>query len=172
MRDSFMDRILDSSAGLDIVRPRWRAEAIARRIGLSRHVVQRATELTPWRAVDPASSNRPIVIRPLTNQPERRLATIRVSTLRRVRRRHAAPAPHRSAACPLQANVFVATITMRVTFDPAKHVRTLADRGLDFEDAAIVFEGITVEIEDVRRIYGERRIMCYGLLSGRLVVIG
>jgi uncharacterized protein len=61
---------------------------------------------------------------------------------------------------------------MRVTFDPAKRVRTLADRGLDFEDAAIVFEGITVEIEDVRRIYRERRIICYGLLSGRLVVIG
>lgn len=61
---------------------------------------------------------------------------------------------------------------MRVTFDPAKRAKTLAERGLDFEDAAIVFQGTTVEIEDTRRIYGEKRIICYGLLSGRLVVIG
>lgn len=55
---------------------------------------------------------------------------------------------------------------MRITFDPVKRARTLADRGLDFEDAAIVFEGITVEVEDTRRNYGERRIICYGLLAG------
>jgi uncharacterized DUF497 family protein len=61
---------------------------------------------------------------------------------------------------------------MRITFDPIKRERTLDDRGLDFEDAAIVFEGVTVEIEDLRKKYGERRIICYGLLSGRLVVIG
>ena len=61
---------------------------------------------------------------------------------------------------------------MRITFDPAKRERTLADRGLDFEDAALVFEGLTVEIEDTRRNYGEPRIICYGLLSGRLDVAG
>ena len=61
---------------------------------------------------------------------------------------------------------------MRVTFDPAKRAKTLAERGLDFEDAAIVFQGTTVEIEDTRRNYGETRVICYGLLSGRLVVIG
>jgi uncharacterized DUF497 family protein len=61
---------------------------------------------------------------------------------------------------------------VRVTFDPAKRAKTLAERGLDFEDAAIVFQGTTVEIEDTRRNYGETRIICYGLLSGRLVVIG
>jgi len=43
---------------------------------------------------------------------------------------------------------------------------------LDFEDAAIVFEGVTIEVEDTRRNYGEPRIICYGLLSGRLVVVG
>jgi uncharacterized protein len=61
---------------------------------------------------------------------------------------------------------------MRITFDPIKRARTLADRGLDFEDAAIVFKGITIEVEDTRKNYGERRIICYGLLAGRLVVIG
>jgi uncharacterized DUF497 family protein len=61
---------------------------------------------------------------------------------------------------------------MRVTFDPAKRAKTLAERGLDFEDAALVFEGTTLEIEDTRRNYGEPRIICYGRLAGRLVVIG
>ena len=61
---------------------------------------------------------------------------------------------------------------MRISFDPAKRLRTLADRGLDFEDAAIVFDGTTVEVEDTRKNYGERRMICSGMLSGRLVVVG
>ncbi len=61
---------------------------------------------------------------------------------------------------------------MRVTFDPAKRVRTLAERGLDFEDAELVFAGTTIEIDDTRRNYGERRVICYGLLAGRIVVVG
>jgi uncharacterized DUF497 family protein len=35
---------------------------------------------------------------------------------------------------------------MRVTFDPAKRNKTLADRGLDFSDAAIVFAGMTLSL--------------------------
>ena len=61
---------------------------------------------------------------------------------------------------------------MRISYDPAKRERTLAERGLDFEDAKFVFRGLTVEVEDVRKDYGERRILCFGLLSGRLVVVG
>jgi uncharacterized DUF497 family protein len=59
-----------------------------------------------------------------------------------------------------------------VTFDPAKRARTLDERGLDFEDAELVFAGTTIEIDDTRRNYGERRIICYGLLAGRIVVVG
>ena len=61
---------------------------------------------------------------------------------------------------------------MRVSSDPSKRNKTLADRGLDFNDAATVFDGLTVEVEDTRKDYGEKRIICYGLLAGRLVVIG
>ena len=61
---------------------------------------------------------------------------------------------------------------MHLTYDPAKREKTLAERGLDFEDALIIFEGTTVEFEDTRKDYGERRIICYGLLEGRLVVVG
>jgi uncharacterized DUF497 family protein len=61
---------------------------------------------------------------------------------------------------------------MRITFDPAKRLATLAERGLDFRDAARVFEGPTLEVEDRRRDYGETRIVCFGYLAGRLVVVG
>ena len=61
---------------------------------------------------------------------------------------------------------------MRITFDPTKRERTLAERGLDFADAALVFEGDAFEVEDIRRDYGEPRIICYGLLQGRMVVVG
>lgn len=61
---------------------------------------------------------------------------------------------------------------MRISYDPAKRDRTLVDRGLDLEDAVDVFRGLTVEVEDTRKDYGERRILCFGLLSGRLVVVG
>ena len=61
---------------------------------------------------------------------------------------------------------------MPITYDPDKRQRTLRDRGLDFEDAPIVFAGLTLEVEDTREDYGERRIICFGQLEGRLVVIG
>ena len=61
---------------------------------------------------------------------------------------------------------------MRITFDPAKRDRTLTERGLDFADADLVFAGVTVEVEDTRKNYGEPRIICYGLLAGRMVIVG
>lgn len=61
---------------------------------------------------------------------------------------------------------------MRISSDPAKRERTLAERGLDFEDTIAVFEGMSVEVEDAHRDYGERRILCFGLLAGRRVVVG
>ena len=61
---------------------------------------------------------------------------------------------------------------MAITFDPLKRESALAERGLYFTDAEIVFEGVTLEIEDIRKDYGEQRIICFGLLAGRMVVIG
>ncbi len=61
---------------------------------------------------------------------------------------------------------------MRITFDPSKRDKTLADRGLDFADAALVFTGFTIELEDIRKNHGESRIICYGLLEGGMVVVG
>jgi uncharacterized DUF497 family protein len=61
---------------------------------------------------------------------------------------------------------------MAITFDPAKCDKTLADRGLNFEDAEVVFAGVTFEVEDTRKEYGETRIICFGLLRDRMVVVG
>lgn len=61
---------------------------------------------------------------------------------------------------------------MRISYDPKKRQKTLNERGLDFEDAVAVFEGLTFEVEDNREDYGERGIICFGHLADRLVVIG
>ena len=61
---------------------------------------------------------------------------------------------------------------MRITYDLRKRRRAYEERGLDFDDAAVVFAGATFEFADSRREYGEERRICYGYLAGRLVVVG
>ena len=61
---------------------------------------------------------------------------------------------------------------MAITYDPKKRTATLAERGLDFKDAELVFAGTTFEVEDTRKSYGESRIICFGVLHGRIVVVG
>lgn len=69
--------------------------------------------------------------------------------------------------------VFVTTLTgVAITFDPVKRDITLTERGLDFADAALVFSGTCFEVEDTRMDYGEVRILCFGRLGSRMVVIG
>ena len=61
---------------------------------------------------------------------------------------------------------------MAITYDPEKRLKTFRERGLDFVDAPLVFAGPTLEAEDLRKDYGETRIICYGYLEGRMVVLG
>ena len=61
---------------------------------------------------------------------------------------------------------------MAITYDPDKRLQALVERGLDFEDAKYVFEGPNLEVEDRRKDYGEVRVVCYGALQGRMVVVG
>lgn len=60
----------------------------------------------------------------------------------------------------------------KLSYDPDKRLRTLAERHVDFEEAREVFEGRVIEWEDQRFEYGETRMMCFGYLRGRAVVIG
>ncbi len=57
---------------------------------------------------------------------------------------------------------------MRLTFDPAKNERNVAERGLSFNLVADLEWETALAEEDVRRDYGERRIRVLALLGERL----
>jgi uncharacterized protein len=59
----------------------------------------------------------------------------------------------------------------RITSDPKKRDRTLAERKIDFADAAEVFAGDTLDFPDDRSDYGETRIITVGHLRGRMVIV-
>ena len=60
---------------------------------------------------------------------------------------------------------------MKITYDPIKRNKTLAERGLDFVDAEKVFEGRVATREDTRFAYGETRYITAGRLDNRFVVL-
>ena len=60
----------------------------------------------------------------------------------------------------------------KLTWHEPKRQTTLADRGLDFADADKIFASATFEFEEMRCDYGERRMICFGYLHGRLVAVG
>jgi uncharacterized DUF497 family protein len=51
-------------------------------------------------------------------------------------------------------------------WDDAKHARNLRERGIGFDDGALIFEGPVVEWIDDRRDYGEVRIRAVGWSDG------
>ncbi len=60
---------------------------------------------------------------------------------------------------------------MEIEYDPAKRLRTLELRGLDFEDAADVLQGPALTFQDARLDYGEVRWITIGMLEGRMMVV-
>jgi uncharacterized DUF497 family protein len=60
---------------------------------------------------------------------------------------------------------------MRYTWDIEKNRRNVARRGISFEDAARIFEGVTVEQEDDRFDYGEVRIYAIGVVNGLEITV-
>ena len=57
-------------------------------------------------------------------------------------------------------------MTRRFVWDREKSERNRGERGFDFEFATLVFEGPTLEREDTRRDYGERRVVAVGSAQG------
>ena len=55
---------------------------------------------------------------------------------------------------------------MRFEWDEAKSETNLDERGFDFAFASLIFDGLTVEVEDRRRDYGERRVVAIGIADG------
>lgn len=60
---------------------------------------------------------------------------------------------------------------MKITFDPVKRAVTLAERGLDFKDAADLFLGDTLDFPDDRQDYGELRMVTVGHLNRRMMIV-
>lgn len=59
---------------------------------------------------------------------------------------------------------------MRITYDPAKSARNVAERGLSFDLVALLDWETAIAREDRRRDYGERRMRVMATLDGRLHV--
>ena len=55
---------------------------------------------------------------------------------------------------------------MRFEWDEAKSETNLKERGFDFAFASLIFESLTVEVEDRRTDYGERRVVAIGIADG------
>jgi uncharacterized DUF497 family protein len=55
---------------------------------------------------------------------------------------------------------------VRFGWDVRKNDRNLVDRGFDFEFATQIFDGRTLEREDTRRDYGQRRVIAIGKADG------
>lgn len=55
---------------------------------------------------------------------------------------------------------------MRFGWDRRKSARNLRERAFDFAFATLVFDGPTLERDDTRRDYGERRVIAIGLAQG------
>ena len=60
---------------------------------------------------------------------------------------------------------------MRLTYDPVKRQVTLEQRGLDFEEAAVLFRGRHATLRDDRADYGEDRVQTYGTIAGNVVMV-
>lgn len=65
----------------------------------------------------------------------------------------------------------VTRLSMLIEFDPIKRIRTFALRGLDFMSAIDIFAGPTVDMIDARGNYGEQRVLTFGKLDDRYVIV-
>jgi len=57
------------------------------------------------------------------------------------------------------------------TWDEAKRRNNRKIHGLDFEGCEAIWDNFTITREDIRRAYGEKRLVAFDLLEGGVVVI-
>jgi hypothetical protein len=56
-------------------------------------------------------------------------------------------------------------------WDETKRLSNLEERGVDFRDAALIFEGPVIAKEDTRKDYGERRYRALGKVDDEYYVV-
>ena len=57
------------------------------------------------------------------------------------------------------------------TWDEAKRLSNIESHALDFAECDAIWDNFTITREDVRRAYGEKRLVTFGLLEGEVVVL-
>src|SRR5712672_790145 len=67
----------------------------------------------------------------------------------------------------------VAPIEFKMDFewDEDKRLKNLEERGVDFRDAALIFEGPVIAKEDMRENYGEQRFRAVGQIDNEYYVV-
>jgi hypothetical protein len=60
---------------------------------------------------------------------------------------------------------------VRFGWDRRKSARNLRERAFDFAFATLVFDGPTLERDDTRGDYGERRVIAIGLAQGLALTV-
>jgi uncharacterized DUF497 family protein len=60
---------------------------------------------------------------------------------------------------------------MDFEWDEAKRLSNIEERGVDFRDAALIFEGIVIAREDKREDYGEQRFRALGRVDDEYYVV-
>jgi uncharacterized DUF497 family protein len=58
---------------------------------------------------------------------------------------------------------------MEFEWDPPKHERNLHERGIGFDEAALIFDGEMIVWADTRADYGERRFNAIGEANGKIL---
>ncbi|MGZ9112801.1 MAG: BrnT family toxin [Rhodoplanes sp.] len=58
---------------------------------------------------------------------------------------------------------------MEFEWDPAKHERNLRERGIGFDEAALIFDGEVIVWPDMRAEYGEVRLNAIGEANGKIL---
>ena len=56
-------------------------------------------------------------------------------------------------------------------WDDSKHERNFRERGYGFDYASLIFEGRTIDWEDTRFNYGEKRVVAVGRVEDRFLTV-
>lgn len=60
---------------------------------------------------------------------------------------------------------------MEFEWDEEKRLSNIEERGVDFRDAALIFEGPIINKEDTRENYGERRFRALGNIDNEYYLV-
>ena len=57
------------------------------------------------------------------------------------------------------------------TWDESKRQKYIKGHGLDFVGCEAIWDNFTITREDIRQVYGEKRLVIFGILEGTVAVL-